>query len=291
MANQTAYQITADSACDLPLALCRERGILPCKMTYTMDGVVMTDEMNEESCNKFYSLMRAGGTPATSQINPGTFMDFWRPLAEAGRPVLHISLAASVSGSYESALTAVGMLQYDYPAWDCRVIDSINGSTGTGLLVLRAAANRDNGLSLDENACDIVGITNNVNSIFTTDTLKYLHRGGRLSRSAAIFGTALNIQPIMHVHLDGHIEVWKKVRGEKQCKQKIIDLVKELAIDAPSQTLMVSHADDYAKALEYGEALKAEVGFRDVYYSTIGPTIGAHAGPGLIAVFFTGKER
>ena len=196
-----AYQITADSGCDLSLEKCAERGVMPYKMPFTMDGKPMTDGMTEESFREFYDLMRAGGIARTSQINPGEFTEFWRPLAEAGTPVLHISLAA------------------------------------------------------------------------------------------AAFGTALNIVPIMHLDYEGHLEVWQKVRGDKQCFKKVIKDVQELVVDAAGQTLIVSEADAPEKAREYGEALVRECGFRDVFYTHIGPIIGAHTGPGLISIFFVGKER
>ena len=103
--------------------------------------------------------------------------------------------------------------------------------------------------------------------------------------------TALNIVPIMHLDYEGHLEVWQKVRGDRQCFKKLIKDVKELVVDAAGQTLVISEADAPEKAREFGEALKAECGFKDVFYTHIGPIIGAHTGPGLISVFFVGKTR
>ncbi len=285
------YQITADSGCDLSLEKCTERGVIPYKMPFTMDGKPMIDGMTEESFRQFYDLMRAGGVARTSQINPGEFTEFWRPLAEAGKNVLHISLAAAISGSCDNARSAAAMLMEEYPGWTCRVVDSTNASAGFGLVVLRAADNRDKGLDLEANALELESITHKTNSIFTTNDLTYLYRGGRVSKTAAAFGTALNIVPIMHLDYEGHLEVWQKVRGDKQCFKKVIKDVQELVIDAANQTLIVSEADAPEKAREYGEALVRECGFRDVFYTHIGPIIGAHTGPGLISVFFVGKER
>ena len=183
------------------------------------------------------------------------------------------------------------MLMEEYPGWTCRVVDSANASAGFGLVVLRAADNRDKGMELEANARELESIIHNVNSIFTTNDLTYLYRGGRVSKTAAAFGTALNIVPIMHLDYEGHLEVWQKVRGDKQCFKKVIKDVQELVIDAANQTLIVSEADAPEKASEYGEALVRECGFRDVFYTHIGPIIGAHTGPGLISVFFVGKER
>lgn len=285
------YQITADSGCDLSLEKCTERGVIPYKMPFTMDGKPMIDGMTEESFREFYDLMRAGGIARTSQINPGEFTEFWRPLAEAGKNVLHISLAAAISGSCDNARSAAAMLMEEYPGWTCRVVDSANASAGFGLVVLRAADNRDKGMELEANARELESIIHNVNSIFTTNDLTYLYRGGRVSKTGAAFGTALNIVPIMHLDYEGHLEVWQKVRGDKQCFKKVLKDIKELVENAGEQTLIVSEADAPEKAREYGAALVAECGFRDVFYTHIGPIIGAHTGPGLISVFFVGKER
>ena len=285
------YQITADSGCDLSLEKCTERGVIPYKMPFTMDGKPMIDGMTEESFREFYDLMRAGGIARTSQINPGEFTEFWRPLAEAGKNVLHISLAAAISGSCDNARSAAAMLMEEYPGWTCRVVDSANASAGFGLVVLRAADNRDKGMELEANARELESIIHNVNSIFTTNDLTYLYRGGRVSKTAAAFGTALNIVPIMHLDYEGHLEVWQKERGDKQCFKKVLKDIKELVENAGEQTLIVSEADAPEKAREYGAALVAECGFRDVFYTHIGPIIGAHTGPGLISVFFVGKER
>ncbi len=290
MSNHT-YQITADSGCDLSLEKCMELDVLPYKMPFTMDGQPMVDGMTEESFKEFYRLMRAGGVAKTSQINPGEFLDFWRPLAEQGRNVLHISLAAAISGSCDNARSAAAQLMEEFPGWTCRVVDSANASAGFGLLVLRAVENRDKGMDIEANAADLESIHHEVNSIFTTNDLTYLYRGGRVSKTAAAFGTALKIVPILHLDYEGHLEVWQKVRGDKQCFKKLIQDVKDLVIDAQNQTLIISEADAPEKAREFGEALMRECGFKDIFYTHIGPIIGAHTGPGLISVFFVGKTR
>ena len=290
MSNHT-YQITADSGCDLSLEKCMELDVLPYKMPFTMDGQPMVDGMTEESFKEFYRLMRAGGVAKTSQINPGEFLDFWRPMAEQGRNVLHISLAAAISGSCDNARSAAAQLMEEFPGWTCRVVDSANASAGFGLLVLRAVENRDKGMDIEANAADLESIHHEVNSIFTTNDLTYLYRGGRVSKTAAAFGTALKIVPILHLDYEGHLEVWQKVRGDKQCFKKLIQDVKDLVIDAQNQTLIISEADAPEKAREFGEALMRECGFKDIFYTHIGPIIGAHTGPGLISVFFVGKTR
>ena len=289
--NEYAYQITADSGCDLSLEKCREINVVPYHMPFTMDGNPMVDGMTEESFREFYDLMRAGGVAKTSQINPGEFLEFWRPYAERGLDVLHISLGAAISGSCANAVSAAGMLMDEFPGWHCRVVDSTSASAGFGLIVMNAAAWRDAGLGLEENAAKIEATQHEVQAIFTTNDLTYLYRGGRVSRTSAAFGTALKIVPIMHLDYAGHLEVWQKVRGDKACLRKMVQDVKELAVDPESQTLVISEADCPEKAREFGEAINAECHFKDIFYTHIGPIIGAHTGPGLVAVFFVGKTR
>lgn len=170
-------------------------------------------------------------------------------------------------------------------------MDSANASAGFGLVVLRAADNRDKGMELEANARELESIIHNVNSIFTTNDLTYLYRGGRVSKTAAAFGTALNIVPIMHLDYEGHLEVWQKVRGDKQCFKKVLKDIKELVDNGRRSDPHCLRGRRPRKAREYGAALVAECGFRDVFYTHIGPIIGAHTGPGLISVFFVGKER
>ena len=171
--SEHAYQLTADSGCDLSLEKCRELDVLPYKMPFTMDGEPMVDGMTEESFREFYDMMRAGGVAKTSQINPGEFIDFWRPLAEAGKDVLHVSLAAAISGSCNNARSAASQLMEEYPGWKCRVVDSANASAGFGLIVMRAAANRDKGMDLEANAVELESIHHEVNSIFTFPSVRF----------------------------------------------------------------------------------------------------------------------
>ncbi len=288
---ENTYKITTESACDLSLELLTQKGVLAYPMQCTIDGETFIDEMTEESFQEFYRLIRAGGTATTSQVNPNSFVEFWEPLAKAGTPVLHISLAAAISGTCANASIAADLLREQYPGWDCRVVDSKDASAGFGLMVLRAVDNRDAGMGLHENADELESIAHHVHALFTTSDLNALYRGGRVSRTAAAFGTALNIIPIMHLDYEGHLEVWQKVRGEKQCRTRYVKAIQNLVQDPGSQTLIISEADNLPKAKEYGEMLKKEVGFADVFYTHIGPTIGAHTGPGLISIFFVGKER
>ena len=288
-----AYQITADSGCDLSLEKCAERGVMPYKMPFTMDGKPMTDGMTEESFREFYDLMRAGGIARTSQINPGEFTEFWRPLAEAGKNVLHISLAAAISGSCDNARSAAAMLMEEYPGWTCRVVDSTNASAGFGLVVLRAADNRDKGLSLADNADELESMVHNTNSIFTTNDLTYLYRGGRVSKTAAFLGTMISLKPLLHVDDEGHLIPLSKVRGRKKSLIALVDAM-EKQIGSwrdKNDIIFISHGDCIEDAQYVADLIKDRFGYESFLINHVGPTIGAHTGPGVVALFYMGDYR
>lgn len=260
-------------------------------MHCSIDGVDFCDEMTTENHKEFYTALREMKTAKSSSLSIGDLIDFWYDFAKNNIPVLHISLGSAISGTYNSATLARLSLLNDYPDWNCQIIDSKSASAGLGLLLIEASKNRENCLSISENVEAIENLVPRINSIFTTNDLKALYRGGRVSRTSAAFGTALNIVPILHLNPEGGLELWQKVRGDKQCKLHMVEAAKELCIEPEKQKLIMAHADDLGKAKEYATAIMEEVPFSDVLYTSIGPTIGTHTGAGLISMFFIGEER
>lgn len=286
-----SYAISTDSGCDLDISTCSERGIVPFKMIYTMDGVPCTDEMTVESIKDFYDRYRAGGSPKTSQISPSEFIDFFKGFAKEGMPLLHVSLAGAISGSCDNASIAAATVREEYPDWKYRIVDSTQASTGEGLVALTAAELRNKGCTIDECADSLEKLRPSVNALYTTNDLTYLCRGGRVSKVGAIVGTALSIRPILDLDRAGHLKVNEKVRGDKALKRRFVEMVEELVEMPEGQTLYVSHADAPERAKEYAAAILEKCPFKDVFYTYIGSTIGTHTGSGLVAVFFVGKER
>ena len=285
------FLITTDSGCDLQIKYCRSRQIIPYFMKYTMDGAEFTDEMTEESIKDFYNKMRIGGVATTTQINPSDFVEFWRPLLSEGKPILHISLSAAISGTYSNALTAVDLLKEEFPESRIVVVNSTTASCGYGSMCVNAADMRDAGKSIDEIAAWLNNIKRSFNAYYTTPDLTYLHRGGRVSKTSAVLGGLLGINPILDLDAEGHLKVCDKVRGIQATYDRMVKTVKDRAFDPASQTLFISHADCPDRAKILADRLKKEVGFRDVFITNIGVIIGSHTGPGLVAVFFVGKAR
>lgn len=285
------FIVTTDSGCDLPLEFCNERQIIPMRFVYSVDGVEHEDTMQPADLKAFYDAMRAGTVPKTSQGTPYHFEQFWTPLLEEGKSIIHICLGSGISGTYASGVQAAQSIMAEHAGADIRIIDSTLASVGYGMLAILAADMRDAGATADECAAELERVKGNINTYYTTGDLEYLYRSGRVSRAGMTIAHALNIWPILNLDLDGHLVVQARERGRKKTIEHIHKTIQELCVEPESQTLFVCHSDVENEAKAFGEAIKEKFGFRDVFYTYIGTTIGANCGPGLVAAFFTGKKR
>jgi len=285
------FIVCTDSGCDLSIHVLEERGIVPIRLKYEIDGEIFEDTMLPEDCHVFYEKMRAGAVPKTSQLNIVDFMDFWRPLLKEHKPIVHIALTSGVSGTWHNGCLAAQELKQEAPDAEIYVVDSTLCSVGYGMLALKAADLRDSGASAKECVDWLEANKASVNTWYTTDELKYLYRSGRVSRTGMIVGTALSICPILNLDKEGHLLVQEKVRGLKKTVRRIHEIVGERVLNAGDQVAYICHSDIPEQAREFGEGLKAEFGFGEMRYTNIGPTIGSNCGPGLMAVFFWGRDR
>ena len=285
------YCISTDSGCDVPISLLEERDIVPLHMEYIIDETPYEDTMRPEDCKAFYGLMRAGKVPHTSQINVVKFTEFWEGMLERGLPIVHICMGSGISGTFNNAQTAAEMFREDHPDTPIYLVDSTLASTGYGMLALKAADMRDVDCTPEECVKWLEENKANVNTYYTTSDLTYLYRSGRVSRTGMVVAHALNINPILNLDVGGHLIVTEKVRGQKATEKKIENIIKELAVEPENQTLFICHSDILEDAQRFGEKLREDIGFKDVYYTYIGTTIGTNCGPGLKAAFFFGKPR
>lgn len=285
------FCVTTDSGCDLPLSLCNEKGIYPLQLTYLIDNEIYTDSMLHEDCKIFYDKMRQGAVPKTSQVNTNQFLKFWETLLPKNLPIVHICLGGKISGTYTNGLIARDMFLEQNPDAKLYVVDSTLASVGYGMLALEAAKMRDDGKEPEECLAWIEENKININTYYTTDNLTYLYRSGRVSKIGAIVGNALNINPILRLNSEGRLLVAEKVHGRKATIKRIHAIVQDTLTDPGEQTLYVCHSDIYEEAKKFGDEIRDMFGFKDVYYTYIGPTIGTHAGPGLMAAFYFGTPR
>lgn len=285
------FILTTDSGCDLSLDLCQKNNIVPIHLQYYNDDGVNIDTMIVEDSIKFYNKMRKGKLFKTSQINTEEFIDFFKPMASQNLPILHICMGSAISGTYNNGVLAVEKLKAEYPNLEIYFLDSTLASVGYGMLALNIAKFRDEGKTAKECAKWVEEHKANINTYYTTSTLSYLAKSGRMKTTSAVLGKILAVNPILKLDKAGSLLVCAKVLGKKNAVKKIIENITAKIINASEQTLYVSHSDIPEEARSFGEELKEHFGFKDVLYSYIGSTIGAHCGPGIKTAFFFGKER
>ena len=288
-----AYQIITDSTADLTPELVRELDVQVIPLCYLMGGKTYHNipgggEMTDK---EFYAKLRAGSMSTTTQVNSEEFLHVFTPLLEAGQDVLYIAFSSGLSGTYQSAVLAREELKQRFPDRRLEVFDSLCASMGEGLLVYHAAKLRQAGKSLDEVLAWLKENVLNLCHWFTVDDLNHLKRGGRVSTATALVGTMLGIKPVLHVDDEGHLIPVSKVRGRKQSLDALVRRMEDTVLDPGNQMVFISHGDCLEDAQYVERQIREKLGVQQVKLGFIGPVIGAHSGPGTVALFFLGKER
>lgn len=286
------YLITADNMTDLPDSYYAEHGLLMMSLTYLMDGVTYTAE-NSLSSEEFYKKMREGCMPTTSQVNPEEAKERLQSFLQINKNIIHIAFSSGLSGTCNSVRLAAQELMEERP--DCRitVIDSLAASMGEGLLVHKALEKQAQGATYDEMVAWLEEFRFHVCHNFTVDDLFHLYRGGRVSKTAAVLGTMINLKPVLHVDNGGRLIPLSKVRGRKKSLHTLVDnMEKQMGqYRDENDIVFISHGDCYEDALYVQELVKERFGIEKFLISPVGPTIGAHSGPGTLALFFIGESR
>ncbi len=287
------YCVATDSGCDLPDKLCKEKDIYAYAMKYSIEDEEYNDQMTPEFDMEFYNKMRAGVQPHTSQMTPIEFIELWSlAWKEKHLPIVHIALGSAISGTYANGLLAKEIFERENPEAEIYLVDSTLASLGYGMLCIWAAEMRDSGKSPQECTTYLEENKLSINTYYTTDDLIYLYRSGRVSRAGVIVASALNINPILDLDREGHLIVREKARGRKRAIKRIYEIIGERVIDPQKQIVYICHADcNHEEVKSFAAGLIERFKFRDALINYIGPTIGAHSGPDLIAAFFIGKQR
>ena len=283
------YVLYTDSACDIHPDKLAEWNVkmLPLAFLFTDTGAEQKD--HDEPIDEFYKSMRAGRVAKTSCVNEEAFESAFTQILEAGQDVLYLGLSGGLSVTCENAKKVAERLAKKYPDRKIEAIDSLSASAGEGLFVYLAVKNRDAGMTLEENAEALRNEILHVCHWFTVEDLVYLKRGGRVSAATALLGTALNVKHVLHVDNEGHLIKMTQVHGRKKSIKKLAEKLAETIL--PDSPIFISHGDCLEDAEMLRDLIKEETG-RDVTLITyIGSVIGAHAGPGTLALFFLGKER
>ncbi len=287
------YVILTDSTSDIPQKLADEIGVAVLPLQFEMDGLTYRNfaDEREMSSEEFYDAMRGGKMPKTSQLSVNDFCEYFSEYLEKGKDILYLAFSSGLSGTYNSSLMAIEELKEKYP--DRRVIsvDTLAASMGEGLLVYYAARKKNEGMGLEELAKWVEDNKLHLCHWFTVDDLHHLKRGGRVSAATAIVGSALNIKPVLHVDDEGHLINMAKTHGRKSSLNALIDKMAETCTDG-WDTVMIGNGSCRSDA-DYvaSEVRKRFSGVKKVIVGNIGPVIGAHAGPGVLALFFMGERR
>ena len=285
------YVIVTDSSCDLPQSLISEYELDVVQLAVSVDGgePILNDKLDIKD---FYALLRAKKRATTSAANPDTFKGTFEKYLAAGTDVLYLGFSSGLSGTCNAGFVAARELSEKYPDRKCVVVDTLCASLGEGLLVVLAAKKKQAGATLEEVRAYVEEIKPNLTHLFTVDDLFFLKRGGRVSAVTAVAGSMLGIKPVLHVDDVGHLTKIGVKKGRKGSLNDLCDRMKELAIDPAEQLVFISHGDCEDDANYLAEKIKTEMGVKQpILVSYIGPVIGAHAGPGTVALFFIGKER
>ena len=287
------YRIVTDSTTDLTPELIQELDVQVIPLCYIMEGKTYHNIPGggEMTDREFYAKLRAGSMSTTTQVNSEEFLRVFTPLLEAGPDVLYIGFSSGLSGTYQSAALAREELKQRFPGRRLEVFDSRCASMGEGLLVYHAAKLQQAGKSLDEVLSWLKENVLNLCHWFTVDDLNHLKRGGRVSTATALVGTMLGIKPVLHVDNEGHLIPVSKVRGRKQSLDALVRRMEDTALDPAGQMVFISHGDCLEDARYVERQIREKLGVRQVELGFIGPVIGAHSGPGTVALFFLGKER
>ena len=285
------YVIITDSSCDLPQSLVEEYGLAVVQLAVSIDGGDPIPN-NELDIKDFYAQLRAKKRATTSAANPDAFSGMFERYLSAGTDVLYLGFSSGLSGTCNAGFVAARELSEKYPDRKCVVVDTLCASLGEGLLVALAAQKKADGATLEEVRDYVEKIKPNLTHLFTVDDLFFLKRGGRVSALTAVAGSALGIKPVLHVDDAGHLTKIGIKRGRTHAIDDLCARMKELAVDPAEQLVYISHGDCEDEANYLAQKIKAEMGVKKpILVSHIGPVIGAHAGPGTVALFFIGKER
>ncbi len=287
------YVIFTDSTTDLSPELIRELQAEVIPLCYMMGGNTYHNIPGggEMSVEAFYERLRNGEMSTTAQINSEEFIQYFSPSLESGKDILYLAFSSGLSGTCHSAVLAKEELEKKYPGRRVEVFDTLCASMGEGLLVYHAARLKQAGKDMDE---VLSWLKENVLKLchwFTVDDLNHLKRGGRVSAATALVGTMLGIKPVLHVDDEGHLISVSKVRGRKQSLDALVKRMEETAIDPKGQTVFISHGDCLEDARYVERLVREKMGVETICINQIGPVIGAHSGPGTVALFFLGEKR
>ena len=284
-------KITTDSTCDLPAWVLEQHHISVTPLGVVKGGRLYQDGVDIRTADIKAHVDAGGDITTTNAVNVGQAAEVLEPILQEGRDVLVLAFSSGLSTTYNSFKIAGDELAAQFPDRKVFVVDTLSASLGQGMLVAQAAQLRLDGKTIEE-----VRDWTEQNKLhlchwFTVNDLFFLKKGGRVSAATALVGSMLQIKPVMHMDDEGHLINVSKARGRKASLLALADKVGELAEDPASQTMYISNSACLEDAQFVADEVKRRYGVKEIIINSIGPVIGAHTGPGCVALFFMGKHR
>lgn len=282
------FDIYTDSSCDLPKDMIENYDLKVMQLEVIIDDKPPVLNRDIEA-KDFYDQLRDGANAKTAAVTPGFFEEHMRESLKAGKDILYIGFSSGLSATYNNGVMIAEELKEEFPERKILWIDTLCASVGQGLLVHYAALKREEGESIEVIYDGVMSMKDKIHHQVTVDDLFFLQRGGRISMTTAMAGSFLKMKPLIHVDADGKLQTIGKVRGRKNAMKELISAMKETADMDTWNQVFISHGDCLENATTVKEMVESEFPTAKVTLSDVGPVIGAHTGPGVIALCYLGN--
>lgn len=287
------YVLITDSSADLSQEMVQELGVTVLPLSFTIQGKIYRNypDNREMDLPLFYDMLRAGELATTSAVNVAEYTQAMEPILQEGKDVLILAFSSGLSNTYQASVLAAGELREKYPDRKIYTVDTLCASLGQGLLVYLAAQEQRKGKSIEEVRDWAEETKLHLCHQFTVDDLHFLKRGGRISATTAVVGSMLQIKPVLHVDNEGHLINIGKARGRQASLKALVDKMEKTVTEEGRKTVFISHGDCRKDAVTVADMVRERFGTQDIRINFVGPVIGAHSGPGTLALFYLGTER
>ena len=287
------FVLMTDSSADLSQEMVQELGVTVLPLSFTIQGKTYRNypDNREMDLPLFYDMLRAGELATTSAVNVAEYTQAVEPILQEGKDVLILAFSSGLSSTYQASVLAAGELREKYPDRKIYTVDTLCASLGQGLLVYLAAQEQRKGKSIEEVRDWAEETKLHLCPQFTVDALHFLKRGGRISATTAVVGSMLQIKPVLHVDNEGHLINIGKARGRQASLKALVDKMEKTVTEEGRKTVFISHGDCRKDAVTVADMVRERFGTQDIRINYVGPVIGAHSGPGTLALFYLGTER
>ena len=287
------FVLMTDSSADLSQEMVQELGVTVLPLSFTIQGKVYRNypDNREMDLPLFYDMLRAGELATTSAVNVAEYTQAVEPILQEKKDVLILAFSSGLSSTYQASVLAAEELREKYPDRKIYTVDTLCASLGQGLLVYLAVQEQRKGKNIEEVRDWAEAAKLHLCHQFTVDDLHFLKRGGRISATTAVVGSMLQIKPVLHVDNEGRLINIGKARGRQASLKALVDKMEKTVTEEGKKTVFISHGDCRKDAVAVADMVRERFGTQDVRINYVGPVIGAHSGPGTLALFYLGTER